>query len=111
MRNRLMREREAVGKLAIEGRAVIMLGISELYLLENPAFEADTSKRWSVPNDYVAHSIRYPNMLFVSALPLDTVRTLKAGGYRLYCLDWARGLVRRWDGYDPVEAGITPITL
>ena len=111
MRTRLVNERETIGKLPIKGKAVIMLGISELYLLENSAVVPDTVNHWADPNDYTAHSVSNPDIYFVSSLRLATIRTLQGEGYGLYYLDWARGLLQRWNGYDPVEEGVTPITL
>jgi hypothetical protein len=110
-RNQLLKERDSIAKLPISGKAVVMVGISELYLLENVNTEPDSSQQWKQFNDYVAHSIRNPDLHFLSGLPLNAVRTLQSKGYVLYCLDWAKEKLRLWHGYAPEEEGITIIKL
>jgi hypothetical protein len=110
-RDKLLKERDSIAKLPINGRAVVLLGVSELYLLENVNAEPDTSQRWRQSNDYVAHSIRNPDLHFLSGLPLNAVRMLQSEGYTFYCMGWAKEKMQLWHGYVPEEEGITIIKL
>jgi hypothetical protein len=109
-RNQMMVERDQIGRLAITGKAVVMVGTSAGFWFENEHVEIDTLEKWKGFNDVFVHSKRNSDLHFIAGLPLNAVRSLQAEGYTLYCLDWTRDLLRKWNGYDPVDEGVKTIT-
>ena len=109
-RDRVMKDRNTLPGLLIKGKAVVMLATSESFWYENDQVEIDTLEQWKVFDDVFSHSKSNADLHFTSGLSLSAVHALETEGYTVYCVDWARDLLLKWNGYDPLQEGVRLIT-